>query len=235
MRIRFCLLEGQRVALVASLKRPTSRAGSPTQVLRVVRRVDDEECDDVAIVRGLRAGEPWAARLAWSRHSHMVHSVLHRALGPAGDSEDLTQEVFCRVFTAIGTLRDPSALRSYIYSATVRMLRWHLRRERIRQLLSLSESGELPEHGYPGQDSEGRDLLVRFYRLLDRIPVDDRVAYVLRHVEGLQLDEIARTTRASLATVKRRIRRAGRDVAILVKDEPDLAAYFERAGGADEA
>ena len=164
----------------------------------------------------------------------MVYGVLDRALGRTGESEDLTQEVFCRVFAAIGTLRDPSALRSYIYSATLRMLRWHLRSKRIGRLLSLSDSGDLPEHADPGHDSEGRELLARFYRLLDGIPGDDRIAYVLRHVEGLQLHEVAQATGTSLATVKRRIRRAALAVAILVKDEPDLAPYFERAGGSDE-
>jgi RNA polymerase sigma-70 factor (ECF subfamily) len=200
----------------------------------VVARDGKEEFDDTAIVRGLRAGEDWAARLAWNRHAPMVYGVLDRALGRAGESEDLTQEVFCRVFAAIGSLRDPSAFRSYIYSATLRILRWHLRSKRIRQLLSLSDSGELPDHAYAGHDPEGRDLLARFYRLLDRIPTDDRTAYVLRHVEGLQLDEISRATGASLATVKRRVRRAAQEVAVLVKAEPDLAPYFERAGGAHE-
>jgi RNA polymerase sigma-70 factor (ECF subfamily) len=200
----------------------------------VVAREGDEKLDDAAILRGLRAGEDWAARLAWNRYAPMVYAVLDRALGRAGESEDLTQEVFCRVFAALDSVRDPSAFRSYVYSAAVRILRWHLRGRRMRELLTLSDGGDLPDGAHRGDDAEGRDLLARFYRLLDKIPADDRTAFILRHVEGLRLDEIARATGVSLATVKRRVRRADRDVTAMVKAEPDLVPYFERAGDGDE-
>ncbi len=202
--------------------------------VRLVPR-DGGEPDDAALVRGLVASEDWAARVAWNRYSPMVYGLLDRALGSAGESEDLTQEVFWRVFAAIANLRDPSALRSFIYSAALRMLRWHLRSKRIRRLLMLSAPGDLPEPASPGDDAEGRELLGRFYRLLDRLGADDRAAFVLRHVEELSLDEVARATGASLATVKRRVRRAAQQMAVLVKEEPDLLPYFVRAGGNDEA
>jgi RNA polymerase sigma-70 factor (ECF subfamily) len=219
---------------VASLRRPSWSAGNRPSAIRLVARGGEEELDDAALVGGLRAGEDWAARLAWNRYAPMVFGLLDRALGSAGESEDLTQEVFCRVFAAVGTLRDPSAFRSYVYSSALRMLRWHLRTKRIRRLLTLSDSGDLPERASPAQDAEGRELLGRFYHLLDRLGADDRTAFVLRYVEDLNLDEIARATGTSLATVKRRVRRASQQVAVLVKADPDLVPYFERAGGADE-
>jgi RNA polymerase sigma-70 factor, ECF subfamily len=222
-----------------SLKRPSWNVGGRPAPVRLVPRDGEPEPDDAALVRGLAASEDWAARTAWNRYSPMVYGLLDRALGSAGESEDLTQEVFWRVFAAVHTLRDPNALRSFIYSAAIRMLRWHLRGKRIRRLLMLSDSGDLPERASPAQDAralaEGRELLVRFYRLLDRLGADDRTAFVLRHVEELSLEEISRATGASLATVKRRVRRASQQVAVLVKEEPDLVPYFVRAGGTHEA
>jgi len=192
--------------------------------------------DDAELVGALAAREEWAARLAWSRYAPMVYGLLDRALGSAGESEDLTQEVFLRVFARIHTLRDPAALRSFIYSSALRMLRWHLRTKRVRRLLSLSRSGDLPDHPSPGIDDEGRDLLRRFYRLLDELGADDRTAFLLRHVEGLTLDEITRLTGASLATVKRRIRRASDRITALAQSDVELAQYLGReAGSADGA
>jgi RNA polymerase sigma-70 factor (ECF subfamily) len=187
----------------------------------------------VALVHALTAREEWAARLAWNRYAPMVYGLLDRALGSAGESEDLTQEVFLRVFARIHTLRDPAALRSFIYSSALRMLRWHLRAKRVRRLLSLSDSGELPDRASPGVDSEGRDLLRRFYGLLDELGANERTAFLLRHVEGLTLDEIGTLTGASLATVKRRIRRASDRVNVLAQGDAELAQYLGEGGAAD--
>jgi RNA polymerase sigma-70 factor (ECF subfamily) len=201
--------------------------------LRLASGPGGAEPNDRDVVLGLRAGEAWAATTVWNRHSAMVYRLLDRALGSAHDSEDLTQEVFWRVFAAIHRLRDPAALRSFIYTTAVRMLRWHLRARRVRRFLMLSPAGVLPEQPVRGEDSEGRELLQRFYRLLDHLAANDRTAYILRHVEELKLDEIAEVTGASLATVKRRVRRASERVAVLVKADADLAVYFVHGEGSD--
>jgi RNA polymerase sigma-70 factor (ECF subfamily) len=186
--------------------------------------------DDTTLVAALAAREEWAARSAWNRYAPMVYGLLDRALGSAGESEDLAQEVFLRVFAAIKTLRDPNALRSFIYSTAIRMLRWHLRTKRIRRLLTLSDSGVVPDYASPGVDSEGRELLARFYRLLGTMGADDRTAFTLRHIEGLRLEEVATATGTSLATVKRRVRRASKRVAAMAKADPDLYGYLVRGG-----
>jgi RNA polymerase sigma-70 factor (ECF subfamily) len=199
--------------------------------LRLVERSQEKEPDDVELVRALVAREEWAARATWNRYSPLVYGVLDRALGSSSESEDLTQEVFSRLFAAIGKLRDPSALRSFVYSCTIRMLRWHLRAKRVRRILLLSDTGDMPEPATAGEDGEGRELLRRFYRMLDTLSADDRTAFVLRQVEGLSLQEIAEVTGSSLATVKRRIRRASDQVEKFAKADPDFAEYLCRLPG----
>ncbi len=180
------------------------------------------------------AGEEWAARVAWNRYGPMVFGFLDRALNSAGETEDLTQEVFLRVFGAARTIRDPTALRSFIYSSAVRMLRWHLRSKRVRRLFMLSDSGDLPERSSPSDDAEGRQLLERFYRLLDSLGTNERTAFVLRSLEGLSLDEIVQATGASLATVKRRIRSASMRITALARLDPELAGYLVPEDSVDE-
>src|SRR5258708_5039277 len=114
------------------------------------------------------------------------------------------------------------------------MPRWPLRGKRIRRLLALSDSGELPDRAAPGADSEGRELLERFYGLLDTLSANDRTAFALRHIEGLSLEEMVKITGASLATVKRRVRRASNRRAILAKAGPDLSHYFVRRGASPD-
>jgi RNA polymerase sigma-70 factor (ECF subfamily) len=214
---------------------PSLRTSRQPASLRLVGPREATELDDAALVRALVAREEWAATLAWNRFGPMVFGVLDRALGSSAESEDLTQEVFWHVFAAIGTLRDPSALRSFIYSSAIRMLRSHLRAKRVRRFFALSDSGRVPERASHPPDTEGRDLLEHFYVQLDTLGANDRTAFVLRNVEGLSLDEIASATGASLATVKRRIRRASQQIDRLTCVDPDFAEYRMRPGGSDES
>jgi RNA polymerase sigma-70 factor (ECF subfamily) len=189
--------------------------------------------DDATLVWGVVAGEEWAARAVWNRYAPLVYGVLDRALGSASESEDLTQEVFWRLFASIRKLQDPNALRSFLYSSAIRMLRWHLRKKRVRRFLALSETGEMPEASAQATDSEGRELLARFYRMLDKLGAEERTAFMLRQAEGLSLQEIATVTGSSLATVKRRIRRASDVIERLARAEPEFAEYLTRAGAGD--
>jgi RNA polymerase sigma-70 factor, ECF subfamily len=211
--------------------RSTSNRHPP---LRLITPEESAESDDAALVRGLLAREEWAARTTWNRHAPMVYGLFDRALGSAVESEDLTQEVFLRVFAAIRTLRDPNVLRSFIYSSAVRMLRWHLRSKRVRAVLTLSPSGKMPDRASPGADSEARELLERFYRLLGTMSANERTAFVLRHIEGLSLGEMMDAMGASLATVKRRVRSASQRAALLAKADPDLVHYFVRGRASDD-
>ncbi|XXT23611.1 sigma-70 family RNA polymerase sigma factor [Sorangium sp. So ce429] len=186
------------------------------------------------VARALVAGEPWAAAAVWNAHAPKVFRIVARVLGPGADAEDMTQEVFARVFSGVSGLRDPDALGSFVFSVTVRMLKWELRRRRVRRILQLSDPAELPEQPVDPADSEAREALGRLYAILDTLSADDRTAFVLRHMEGMSLPEVAEAVGVSLATVKRRLGRATEHVSSLVEHDTSLAAYFTRGEAPDE-
>ncbi|WP_437336617.1 RNA polymerase sigma factor [Sorangium sp. So ce394] len=190
--------------------------------------------DDGALVRALVAGEPWAAAAVWNRHAPKVFRIVARVLGPGADAEDLTQDVFASVFSKVPELRDPDALGSFIVSVTLRLLKWELRRRRVRRILHLSEGAELPEQAVEPVDSEAREALGRLYAILDTLNADDRTVFVLRHMEGMSLPEIAEAAGVSLATVKRRLSRATELVSSRVEHDASLAGYCKKGTARDE-
>ena len=209
-----------------------SRAGreSPSIPLRAPLRLVPSPrargADDAELVRGLVAEEDWAVREFWGHYAPLVYGILDRALGSASESEDLTQEVFLGLYSGIKRLRDPSALRSFVVASAVLRLRRHLRWKRVRSFLTLSKTGSVPDLPATGVDGPARELLRKVYGALDRLAVEDRTAFVLRNVEGLTLQEVATYTGASLATAKRRIRRAAEKIEEFARSEPDLAPYL---------
>jgi RNA polymerase sigma-70 factor (ECF subfamily) len=131
------------------------------------------------------------------------------------------------LFTRIDTLRNPSALRSFIFSITVRTLKSELKRRRVRRWVMLSETGELPEASVPGVDAATAQLRRRFYRALDRLGVEDRTIFVLRHVEEMTLEEVAEVMQLSLATVKRRLQKANEKVSEEFEGEDEQASALQ--------
>ena len=182
---------------------------------------------DVELARALMEGSNQAAEMAWERYSPLVHRIVSRAIGPDAEVEDVTQEIFYRLFSRIGTLRKPEALRSFVISFAIRIVKWELRRRRARRWLTLSETGDIPDEQLLVMDAESRYALRRLYALLDRLSTRERLVLVLRHVEGMTLEEIAEAMELSLATVKRALRRASLRVSQLV-DSDDLK---RRSGG----
>ena len=121
-------------------------------------------------------------------------------------------------------------LRSFIVGTALRVARTELRRRRVRRILSFTSTGALAELPDPcASDPEARRAVRRLYEVLDGLEVRSRMAFVLRHVEGYDLTELATAMRCSLATIKRLLARTEERVAVLAKREPLLAQYVGEA------
>lgn len=185
------------------------------------QEAEAETNHDLELARALIEGRAHAAELAWERYAPLVHRIVSRAIGPDAEVEDVTQEIFYRLFSRIGTLRKPEALRSFVISFAIRIVKWELRRRRARRWLTLSETGDVPDEQLMVMDAESRYALRRLYTLLDRLSTRERLVLILRHVEGMTLEEIAEAMELSLATVKRGLRRASLRVSQMVDaDDP---------------
>src|SRR4051812_42136333 len=183
---------------------------------------DAEAAVDADLALALMAGTPGAAETAWNRYAPVVHGIVSRALGPDSEVEDITQEIFYRLFTRIRTLRKPEALRSFVVSFAVRIVKWELRGRRARRWLTLSDTGEIPDDQLLFMNVDNRYALRRLYSLLNLLTTRERLVLVLRHVEGMTLEEVAAAMEISLATVKRTLRHASTRLSELVDADVQL-------------
>jgi len=178
--------------------------------------------DDV-LVRGLAAGEAAAVKEAWRRFSDQVFRHLRRAFGPAYDIDDLAQEVFVRLLGAVRKLQRAEALPAFVTAVTMRVVRRELTRRHRRRWLTFITTTD--DHASLGVDFDARDALKRVYHLLDKFDPESRTTFVLRHIEEMELTEVAAAVETSLATVKRRLARIEERFGVLVERDPVLARY----------
>ncbi len=184
--------------------------------------------DDRALVHALQEGHPAAKVELFERYVRHVERILARVLGHDPELADILHEVFVRSLSAIDTLEDAGALQGWLTGIAVLTAREHIRRRIRGRWLRFFAPADLPDVEDAAPDAEGREALRATYRVLDRLASDDRVAFALRHIEGLELRDVAAACNVSLNTIKRRLARAERRFSALAAREPSLRAWSER-------
>jgi RNA polymerase sigma-70 factor, ECF subfamily len=142
------------------------------------------------------------------RYSPYVARVALRLLGNDSEVDDLVQDVFLEAHRGLGGLREAGALGGWLARICVRRATRRLRRRRLLWLLSLDTVAERDLPFDAAASPEERAEVVRLYRRLDRMPADERVAWLLRHVEGESLEDMVVLCGCSKSTVQRRLRSA---------------------------
>jgi RNA polymerase sigma-70 factor (ECF subfamily) len=194
---------------------------SPVSLSLVIGQ-DHRDASDGEVARALSAGEVWATVETWRRFAPMVITLARRTLGSRAEAEDIGQEVFCRVYRKIRTLREPDKLRSFIYTCALRVLQSELHRRKMRSWLTFERPELLELQGHESLSVESRDLLRKFYSALNRLSPRDRIVFIMRRVEVMSIEEIAAAVETSESTVKRSLLRAAARLSRCMDDEPKL-------------
>ncbi|WP_408898782.1 RNA polymerase sigma factor SigE [Nocardioides sp. R1-1] len=172
-----------------------------------------EPADPHALPSGPGSSEPGTSELDWGRiveeHSDRVYRLALRLTGNRHDAEDLTQEVFVRVFRSLHTYT-PGTFEGWLHRITTNLFLDQARRkQRIRfdalsdeRAARLASASPAPDLAYADQTFED-DVAAA----LAALPPDFRAAVVLCDIEGLSYEEIAEILGAKLGTVRSRIHR----------------------------
>jgi RNA polymerase sigma-70 factor (ECF subfamily) len=191
------------------------------------------QADEATLARAAGSGDPRATSVLWDRFSPLARRILRRTLGPDAEVDDLLQQVFLRVLSQLGGSTDTTQLRPLVVGVTVRVLSTELRRHRVRRFLRLHSPWHVVDAAPPARDATTRTALSSLYRILDELDADARLAFTLKHFEGLQITELAAAMDASLARAKRRLARANAHVQAAVRNDAALCAYATAASLGD--
>jgi RNA polymerase sigma-70 factor, ECF subfamily len=142
-------------------------------------------------------------------HGDRVFRLAYRLTGNKHDAEDLTQEVFVRVFRSLSTYT-PGSFEGWLHRITTNLFLDQVRRRnRIRFDALPDDASDKLEGREPSPEHAVVDgvLEADVQAALDALPPDFRAAVVLADVEGLTYEEIAETLDIKLGTVRSRIHR----------------------------
>ena len=141
-------------------------------------------------------------------HSARVYRLAYRLTGNPHDAEDLTQEVFVRVFRSLSDYV-PGTFEGWIHRITTNLFLDGVRRKARIRFEALPDDAERLAGRDPGPAQQLDDKLFDpdVQRALDALPPEFRAAVVLCDIEGLSYEEVADTLGVKLGTVRSRIHR----------------------------
>jgi len=166
----------------------------------------EEQIDD--LVRRAQRGDETAFERLYRRSGNLIYALALRFSGDATRAEELTQDVFVRVWEKIGSYRWESAFDTWLYRLAVNLVLSDLRSRGRRSNWELLGEEKAMNAAVGRAASPGR--VIDLERAVASLPAGARAVFLLHDVEGYRHREIAELTGIATGTCKAQLHRARR-------------------------
>jgi len=180
---------------------------------------------DAELVKGCLAGDHGAWETIVRQHHQRIYNLAYRFTGRFDESEDLTQEIFLKVYRTLNSFRPESgALVTWMVRVGRNLIIDHYRKFKTERSqtdpleVEYEKAEENPaRYVSPERALEQRELSERVHRALLRVSEDLREAVILRDLEEFTYEEISEMLSVPVGTVKSRINRGRAELARILK------------------
>jgi RNA polymerase sigma-70 factor (ECF subfamily) len=185
--------------------------------------------DELKLIEKLKKGDESAFKLIVETRKDLVYNTALGLLQSAEDAEDITQEVFIKVYESVHQFKGESAFSTWLYKIAVtkslELIRSRKRKKRFAFITSiLGENNELkhdpPEFHHPGIQLDNRERAATLFKAIAKLPDNQRVAFTLHKLEGVSYIEVGEVMQLSVSAVESLIHRAKSNL------KKDLQDYY---------
>ena len=174
------------------------------------------EDNDVAVVAQVLAGDRDAFRVVVERHSRSIFRLAYRMTGNEQDAEDVVQETFLRAYRRLNRFESRSSFSTWLYRIAVNCSHDSSRKRRVQDDRHVVPNPELPDPvlSLPSTDPSADRLVMsaevrkRVAATMETLTEKEKAAFVLRHFEGMPIEEVGRTMGMKANAAKNNIFRA---------------------------
>jgi RNA polymerase sigma-70 factor (ECF subfamily) len=175
---------------------------------------------ELTLFARLAQGEPGAVDEAYRLHHASLRGFANRFLGDASAAEDLVHDVFVILPTAMRRFRGDSSLRTFLIGIAVKRAYKHMRSaSRRRAAMERLADQPIAPMVQPDTAVAEAELAEVLYRALDRLPRDQRTAFVLCEIDQMTAAEAAAVVGAPEATVRTRLFHARKKLRDMLEGE----------------
>jgi len=177
------------------------------------------EMTDEELLEAVKRDDPGAFDAFVDRYGRRLMAFGLRMCGHHEDAEDVFQETLLKAYQGLKDLREPKALRTWLYRVAANACRMKRRKEKPSREISLDAfkpagfdeamTAEIPDwSGLPDDATERAELRTALEKEIAQLPPDYRLVLLLRDVEGLSTQETADALQVRVPAVKMRLHRA---------------------------
>ncbi len=174
---------------------------------------------DEELVKATLEGDTYAFEEIVERYQRLVFHIIYHYVGARDVVEDLAQEVFLKVFRALETFDMRGPLKAWVSRITANTCLDELRRNRKQKVVTFSDLGSDDEsrieeffEQFTSQgiltEKDVSELFVLLEKLMGRLNDKDKMAFVLRELEGLSYSDVAQAMKTTEVAVRIRISRS---------------------------
>jgi len=136
-------------------------------------------------------------------YTERLYWHIRRFLGSHDDTNDLLQDVFIKIWTALSTFRGDSKLYTWLYRIATNEVLNHLRKKRFKALLSLESSAAMIEKIIDDDHHfNGTQLQRELHKAIQRLPEKQRIVFSLRYFDEMKYEDISEITGTSVGALK---------------------------------
>ncbi len=169
------------------------------------------------LIQELKEGKDLAFKTIVDEYQNMVYNTCLAIVKSEEDAEDIAQEVFVQVYQSIKSFKGESKLSTWIYRiATTKSLdheRKKKRKKRFGFVKSIfGEDSEIiinpPDFNHPGVALDKKENAAKLFKAIDKLPENQRIAFLLNKVEGLSYQEVSQVLQVSVSSIESLLHRA---------------------------
>lgn len=191
---------------------------------------------DRELIRLIQGGSKDAFAELVERHKKKALMIAYSFTEDYEDAKNLSQEAFLKAYRSIPKFRGTSSFYTWFYRILINTCKDHIRKEIAREVISFVATGKdnqkrpsediVPtESGSPLDPQDellNKELNKKITGAINSLPANQRIAFVLKHIHGMSIEEISNITHCAPGTVKSRLYHA------IAKLQDRLGAYCEK-------
>jgi RNA polymerase sigma-70 factor (ECF subfamily) len=180
--------------------------------------------NDLFYIQKVKAGDFQSFSAIASKYQNMVFTIVLKIVGTREDAEDITQEIFIKVFKSIQQFREDSEFSTWLYRIAYNTTLSELRKRKLF-FTSIEDSFiTINELFTNGNDDEETEIKLQYLdKAMKRLPPDEIFLLTLHYMDGQSVESISRISNLTVSNVKVKLHRIRKKLAIeinkLMQDE----------------
>jgi RNA polymerase sigma-70 factor (ECF subfamily) len=172
--------------------------------------------NETVLTEQLKRGDETAFKTIVEQRQDMVYNTVLGIVQNETEAEDLTQDVFIKVFENIGSFKGESKFSTWLYRIATTTALDHLRSKKRKKRFGLMQSlfdnsgGEkqLPDFHHPGVKLDNKERSAVLFKAIAKLPENQKAAFTLHKLEGLSYREISEVLNTTVSAVESLMSRA---------------------------